>query len=103
MPTNKVLDDLATKLGEVFRSSPAKDIERNTRALLGTVFSKLDLVTRDEFEVQAQLLLRTREKLERLEARLAELQGAGRGEASAAGAPPPDSGAASAAAQQTER
>jgi ubiquinone biosynthesis accessory factor UbiK len=71
----KILDELAQRIGEAVRASPAKDVEKNLRALLGSLFVKLDLVTRDEFEVQAQVLLRTREKLEQLEARVAALDG----------------------------
>jgi hypothetical protein len=66
----KFLDELAERIGEAVRASPAKDLEKNIRALLGTLFTRLDLVTREQFEVQAQILLRTREKLEQLEARL---------------------------------
>jgi len=69
----KFLDELAGRIGDVIRASPAKDLEKNVRTLLGSVFTRLDLVTRDEFEVQAQLLLRTREKLERLEQQIAAL------------------------------
>jgi BMFP domain-containing protein YqiC len=65
---------MAARIGEAVRASPAKDLEKNVRAMLGTLFTKLDLVTRDEFEVQAQVLLRTREKLEQLEQRLKALE-----------------------------
>lgn len=70
MLNSKILDDISARLGEVIRNSPARDIEKNVRAMLGVMFNKLDLVTRDEFEVQAELLRRTRERLEALEARL---------------------------------
>jgi len=50
------------------------DVEKNIRAALTATFNKLDLVTREEFEVQSQVLLRTREKLEVLEQRVAELE-----------------------------
>ena len=72
---NKILDDISRKINEVLASSPAKDIEKNMRAMLQTLFSKLDLVTREEFDVQQAVLIRTREKLDLLEARLAELEG----------------------------
>jgi BMFP domain-containing protein YqiC len=68
------LDELAARIGRAIESSPARDIEKNVRALLASGFARLDLVTREEFDVQAQVLLRTREKLERLEARLAEIE-----------------------------
>lgn len=51
-----------------------EDMEKNIRAALTSTFTKLDLVTREEFEVQAQVLLRTREKLEALEKRVEQLE-----------------------------
>jgi BMFP domain-containing protein YqiC len=68
------LDQLAQKLGEVFRQSPARDLEQNLKAGLSGWLSKLDLVTREEFDVQTEVLARTREKLTQLEARLKELE-----------------------------
>ena len=70
----KVFEELSAKLSAVANSSPARDIERNMRALLAQGLSKLDLVTREEFDVQSQVLARTREKLAALEARVAELE-----------------------------
>ena len=70
----KLLDELSGKVSEVLASGPAKDMEKNVRALLSQAFAKLDLVTREEFEVQAQLLARTQERLSALEARVAELE-----------------------------
>jgi len=69
------LDDLAARIGKAIEASPAKDIEKNVKALLQSGLLRLDLVTRQEFDTQAQVLLRTREKVERLESRLAELEG----------------------------
>jgi len=74
MFTPKSLDEITAKLSEVVANSPVKDFEKNARALLAQGFSKLDLVTREEFDVQAQLLARTREKLDELEARVAVLE-----------------------------
>jgi BMFP domain-containing protein YqiC len=74
MLNTKMLDDLSAKLSAAANSSPAKDIEKNMRALLAQGFVKLDLVTREEFDVQTQVLSRTREKLTELEARVAELE-----------------------------
>ncbi|MGB9094754.1 MAG: accessory factor UbiK family protein [Gallionella sp.] len=74
MLNTKILDDLSARLSTAANSSPAKDIERNMRALLAQGFAKLDLVTREEFDVQTQVLARTREKLNELEARVAELE-----------------------------
>ena len=73
-PNPKILEDLAGKLGDVFRNSPAHDLERNLRAGLTSMLGKLDLVTREEFDVQAEVLARTREKLTQLEARVAALE-----------------------------
>ncbi len=70
----KILEDLGKKLEAVAKNSPVADIERNVRMVMSGVFSKLELVTRDEFDVQAQVLLRTRERLEQLEARVAALE-----------------------------
>ena len=50
------------------------DLEKNLRATLHSVFDKLDLVTREEFEVQAQVLQRSRAKLDALEKQVAELE-----------------------------
>jgi BMFP domain-containing protein YqiC len=68
------LDDLARKIGRLIESSPARDLERNVKALLQGALQRLDLVPREEFDLQAQVLLRSREKLEALEARVAELE-----------------------------
>ena len=70
----KIIEDISNKLSAVANSSPAKDVEKNMRALLTQGFAKLDLVTREEFDVQVQVLARTREKLTALEARVAELE-----------------------------
>jgi hypothetical protein len=74
MLNQKIFDDLTAKLNEAVNSNPAKDFEKNARALLAQGFAKLDLVTREEFDVQTQVLLRSREKLTALEARVAELE-----------------------------
>jgi hypothetical protein len=68
------LDDLAARIGKAIEASPAKDIEKNVKALLQSGLLRLDLVTRQEFDTQSQVLLRTREKVEQLEAKLAELE-----------------------------
>lgn len=70
----KIFNDLSEKLHDAVNSSPVKDAEKNVRALLAQGFSKLDLVTREEFEVQTQVLAKAREQLTALEARIAELE-----------------------------
>lgn len=72
--TPATLDELAMRIGKAIEASPARDFERNVRALLASGLAQLDVVSRQEFDIQAQVLLRTREKLERLEARVAELE-----------------------------
>ena len=72
---DKLRDELSAKFSEMLANSPAKDLEKNAKAMLAGTFSKLDLVTREEFDVQAQVLARTREQLAALEARLAALEG----------------------------
>ncbi len=74
MLNTKAFDDLVARIGQAIEQSPAKDIEQNVRAMLSAGLARLDLVPRVEFDVQAQVLLKTREKLEALEARLAELE-----------------------------
>ena len=70
----KIFEELNNKLSALIAASPARDIERNVKALLASVFEKMELVTREEFKIQAELLARTREKLTALEARVAELE-----------------------------
>lgn len=72
----KIFEEMNSRLSALIAASPARDIEKNVKALLASVFDKMDLVTRDEFEIQMQLLARTREKLSALEARVAELEAA---------------------------
>ena len=74
MLNEKIFEDISAKLSAAANNSPAKDIEKNMRALLAQGFAKLDLVTREEFDVQTQVLAHTREKLVALEARVAELE-----------------------------
>lgn len=74
MIDNKVFDELSNRLSALLAASPAADIEKNARALLAGFFAKLDLVTREEFDIQAQVLLRTREKLKALEDRVTALE-----------------------------
>ena len=66
--------DMHSKIGEAIRNSPAKDIEKNVRAMMNQGFQKMDLVTREEFDLQSRVLAKTREKLEALEAKVAALE-----------------------------
>ncbi|GJI95089.1 accessory factor UbiK family protein [Rugamonas sp. FT107W] len=74
MDMNTFFNDLQSKINQAIENSPAKDIEKNVKSMMTQGFAKLDLVTREEFDVQAQVLAKTRAKLEALEARLAELE-----------------------------
>jgi len=71
---NEVFSELQARVSEILKNSPMADVERNVKAVLAQGFSKLDLVTREEFDAQAQVLARTRERLEALERRVAELE-----------------------------
>jgi BMFP domain-containing protein YqiC len=76
MLNEKLFQGLNAQLSELIASGPARDLEKNARALLSGFFSRLDLVTREEFDVQSEVLRRTREKLELLEAKVATLENA---------------------------
>ena len=71
---NKLIEEITSRLSALLAQSPVKDFEKNSRAMLSGLFAKMDLVTREEFDVQAQVLLRTREKLAELEAKLAAIE-----------------------------
>jgi len=74
MQQNRLFEELSAKVSALLAQGPAKDIEKNLRALLANFFARLDLVTREEFDVQAKLLARSREQITALEARIAELE-----------------------------
>jgi len=74
MQNPRFIDEISARVSEALANSPAKDLEKNLRANLSGFFSKLDLVTREEFDIQAKVLERTREKLAHIEAQLAELE-----------------------------
>jgi ubiquinone biosynthesis accessory factor UbiK len=70
----RFLDDLSARIDEALRGSPAQDIEKNLKAILAGWFDRLDLVLREDFEVQQKVLERAQAKLGELEARIAELE-----------------------------
>ena len=72
----KLLDDINAKLKAVMAQSPAADLERNLRAMLGATFTRLDLVSREEFDIQREVLARTRARLAELEKQVAALESA---------------------------
>ena len=71
----RLIDEINDRVRSLFANSPAADLEKNLRALLAGFFSRLDLVTREEFDAQREVLARTRAKLQELEAKLAEFEG----------------------------
>jgi hypothetical protein len=74
MPMNDKLGELAARLAAIAAEHPARDLEKNFRALLASAFERLDLVSREQYDVQAQVLQRAREKLAALEKRVARLE-----------------------------
>jgi len=78
MADNRLLDEMDRRIREILARGPAADLEKNLRALMQSALGRLDLVTREEYDVQREVLARTRAKLEQLEARLAELEKGGK-------------------------
>jgi ubiquinone biosynthesis accessory factor UbiK len=74
MLSSQVLNDLSIKIKEIVEKSPLGDAEKNIHALIRGVFTKMELVSREEFDVQTEVLRHTREKLTLCEERLAELE-----------------------------
>ena len=71
---DKLLTELSARLAALAASNPARDLEKNFRGMLSSTFAKLDLVTREEYDVQLRLLARAKEKLAALEARVAQME-----------------------------
>ena len=74
MLNNEKLSELSNKIREIVKDSPLPDIEKNIDALLKGMFTKMELVTREEFDVQTEVLKRTRQKLEEIEKKLSEIE-----------------------------
>ena len=77
MIDHSTLDDIVRKISSALPESARslqKDIEKNIRATMSTMFEKMDLVTREELEVQKAVLARTRAKVDALEQKIAELE-----------------------------
>lgn len=83
MLSQKLFEEISNKISETIAASPAKDLEKNIKSLMASTFTRMDLVTREEFDVQQEVLARTREKLALLETRLAKLEAAAFPEAAA--------------------
>jgi ubiquinone biosynthesis accessory factor UbiK len=74
MLNNEKLNEISNKIREIVKDSPLPDIEKNIDALLKGMFTKMELVTREEFDVQTEVLKRTRQKLQELEKKLSEIE-----------------------------
>lgn len=68
------MEDLQKNVSDLIAKSPAADIERNVRSMMTQAFSRLDLVTREEFDVQADMLTRARAKVDQLAEQVQQLQ-----------------------------
>ena len=74
MLNNEKLNEISNKIREIVKDSPLPDIEKNIDALLKGMFTKMELVIREEFDIQTEVLKRTRQKLEELEKKLSEIE-----------------------------
>lgn len=74
MTEKSLFEDLSERMGQALRDSPAQDVEKNLRAMLAAWFDRMDLVLREDFDVQRKLLERARARLSELEARVQELE-----------------------------
>lgn len=79
MIDRRLFEDLGERINEALRNSPAQDFEKNLRALLASWFDRMDLVLREDFEVQKKLLETAQARLVALEARVAELESRAKG------------------------
>lgn len=68
------VNELSNKIKEIFKNSPVMDLEKNLNALLKGAFTKMELISREEFDVQAEVLRNTRSKLELLESKIVALE-----------------------------
>ncbi len=74
MFSSEKLNEISNKIKEVASNSPLGDAEKNIHALLKSVLTKMELVSREEFDVQSEVLRNAREKLAMLEKKLSELE-----------------------------
>jgi len=74
MLNKEKIQNLSNKIKNIIKDSPVSDMEDNINALLKSTFTKMDLVNREEFDVQTEVLKRTRSKLETLEAKIIDLE-----------------------------
>jgi len=74
MVNRQKIQEISDKIREIIKNSPIEDMENNINALLRSMFTKLDLINREEFDIQTEVLKKTRLKLEALEAKLKALE-----------------------------
>ncbi len=74
MIAKQLLEEAAQKIGDALADSPVKDAQKNAKAMLGSAFDKMDLVRREDYDIQQQILIKTRVQLTELEARVAALE-----------------------------
>ena len=74
MFSQKLFDEISNKISETIAASPAKDLEKNIKAMMAATFSRMDLVTREEFDIQQEVLAQTRAQLTAMESRLDQLE-----------------------------
>jgi ubiquinone biosynthesis accessory factor UbiK len=74
MFNSQAVNDLSSKINEIIKSSPLADIENNINALIRGAFTKMELVSREEFDVQTEVLRNAREQLAKMEVTLAQLK-----------------------------
>jgi len=71
---NQWFDDFQKNMSDLLAKTPAADIERNMKALMAQTFARMDLITREEFDIQADLLARALDRVQSLEARVQALE-----------------------------
>jgi ubiquinone biosynthesis accessory factor UbiK len=74
MINSEAINEISSKIKEILKNSPLSDADKNIHALIQGMLTKMELVSREEFDVQSEVLRNTREKLAQLEAKLAELE-----------------------------
>lgn len=74
MLNSQLINDLSNKINQIINSSPLPDMEKNINALIRGALTKMELVSREEFDVQAEMLRNAREQLTKMEEKLTELE-----------------------------
>lgn len=74
MLNSQLINDLSNKINQIINNSPLSDMEKNINALIRGALTKMELVSREEFDVQAEMLRNAREQLTKMEEKLTELE-----------------------------